>query len=181
MKTFITFLIEKDESSEEDLYRFDHNGKDPTPTEFYVSPDGTRSGSADLISNEERENWTRKEGLFAGSKEHVAPYAVPRHIRWVTTTHTGSPTIYFDKSDEEKIKNSDPPTLSRYNPQGFEQIVKGSREYFSTSPVSPIHREKIKDPLDFIGKHYKIEFVDNIKAHKKHFMDNDIPHDSEGL
>jgi hypothetical protein len=176
MKSFSQFLAEAGR-----LYRFDDQPITPRAQTYAISPDRTSSGN--ISGWKPPPDWSQETGLFAGHYGHVLSFAVPRDIRWVVTgkrTEDSKPTIYFAKADKQRIDDHTP-TLSVYNRrQGFQRTSSG--EWFAPGGVAPepLSQTRITDPLSHIGKHYNVQFVDDIVAHKKGLESEGIHHSAEG-
>jgi hypothetical protein len=127
----------------------------------------------------------RDKGLFAGKIEDIAPYAVPRDVRW--TQHPddeGNSVITFDIRDKRRIEKHRP-ILSTFANRNFEKLPSG--EMFSRSPPKPLQQKVISNPIEFIKKMgHKVQFVDGIENYKKELknraeLEPDFWVSSEGL
>jgi hypothetical protein len=112
----------------------------------------------------------RHKGLFAGKINDVAPFAVPRDVRW--THHlgdNGKPIISFDKKDRFKVKKQRS-VLSVFNSRNFKKLPSG--EMFSKLTTTPLRQKVISNTIQFIKNNgYIIQFVDDIKLYKQQLKD----------
>ena len=176
MKSFLQYITEGGK-----VYRFDDNPITPKAQTYAFYPDGT--GSGNISKWKPPSDWSQETGLFAGQYHHVLPYAVPRDTRWIVTgsrTEDTKPTIFFSESDKERIK-AHTSTLSVYNRrQGFQKTLRGERFAPGDVAPKPLSQTQITDPLSHIEKHYDIQFVSDLDAHKKELESKGIHHAAEG-
>jgi hypothetical protein len=127
----------------------------------------------------------REKGLFAGKMRDIAPFAVPRDVRW--TQHPdddGNSVISFDIRDKRRIQKHRP-ILSAFPDRGFKKLPTG--EMFSQNPHNPLRQKVISNAIRFIENNgHKVQFVDGIENYKKQLknradLDPDFWVNSEGL
>lgn len=146
---------------------------------YMHTPDWTGSGVAEPDA-ELPTGWQKTKALFAGGDmQEIAPYVVPRDIRWLWRHDPDM--LYFDNKDRARIENNRT-WLSTFDASDFEYLAQ-SGEYISKNPPSkPLKQQLINDPVQFMQDNgYEVMFVDDLDDMRRELDAQGIDYNSEGF
>ena len=167
MKSFKQYISEQQEGI--DLFRYDTEELSPKTKGFDFDKE-YNSGSEGKMTGKEIIN---RKGLFAAPIHEAVPYVAGRNTPFIFAIPVGSErgTVYFERRDKKQIESQRPIEHQFHSSQGFRQIPTG--EYFAETETTPTPRSKrvVKNPLELIGQHHEIRWVDSLNPVKKEFAD----------
>ena len=168
MKSFKQYILEQNEGV--NLYRYDTEELSPKTKGFDFDDDYNSSSEGEM-----KGKIVNRKGLFAAPIHEAVPYVAGRKTPFIFTIPAGSKrgTIYFEKRNKKQIESQRPIEHQFHSSQGFKQIPTG--EYFAETETTPTPRSKrvVKNPLELIGEHHEIKWVDSLDPVRRKYEKND--------
>jgi hypothetical protein len=166
MKSFKQYISEQQEGTH--LFRYDTQELSSKTKGFDFDNEYNSSSEGKMTGK-----ITNRKGLFAAPIHEAVPYVAGRKTPFIFAIPVGSErgTVYFENRHKKHIESQRPIEHQFHSSQGFKQIPTG--EYFAETETTPTPRSKrvVTNPLELIGQHHEIKWVDSLEPVKKKYAD----------